>query len=474
MNVGSGGGDPSKSLKPFGNAKRVAGGDAKVAGTPVRPRRECYVCRAPDHFVRECPVAKSEEANLVREVAGDKGLVARVAGESIRIRNVKTVALGSGVSEFRGHLDSGAEISVIRRSVLKEHAPLTRGKITLTGAFGEKVVADLVYVPLRLVGTPEYVGCGTPDAGILCAVTDKLASGIDALINPDVHAQLLEETPEGEASKREQLRTAQLADPTLRDSWEQAKTRTHGMNERDGLLFHRDEVAGRPCVQLVLPEQHRSEVLRLAHDSTWASHLGEKKTLQMIKGAFFWPGISTDVRRYCQSCHQCQVKSRPRVTDRVPIDPITRPDTPFQVVNMDCIGPIDPPSSRGHRYALCMVDHCTRWPEVVCLRSLTAKGVPETICSDQRTNFTARLTQEFLARMGATPRFSTPEHPESNGLVERFNGTFKSMLFDVLQTYGRDWDRHVPFLLWAYREVPNATTKESPFELMYGRAPVGR
>lgn len=47
------------------------------------------------------------------------------------------------------------------------------------------------------------------------------------------------------------------------------------------------------------------------------------------------------------------------------------------------------------------------------------------------------------------------------------------MLFDVVPTYGRDWDRHIPFLLCAYREVPNALTNESPFELMYGRAPVG-
>lgn len=539
--VGGDVGGSLKAYKPFVNTKRPPGEDAKTKGGPTRPRRECYVCRAPDHFARDCPTAKSEQANLIRTVAGDKGLVARVAGETLRASNVdvgdsrypaiKTIGLGSGASEFTGHLDSGAEISVIRRSVLKEPTPLTGGKIMLTGAFGEQVVADLAYVPLRLTGTPEYVGYGTPDAGILCAVTDKLAAGIDALINPDAHAQLLEETPEraaappvgdgeeereGEAdpdglvaaalvqengtvesgpegenelpgeSKREQLRKAQLEDPTLRDAWEQSRARTHGMIEREGLLFHRDEIAGRSCLQLVLPEQRRKEVLCLAHDSTWAGHLGEKKTLQRIKGAFFWPGISADVKRYCQSCHQCQVKSNPRVRDRVPIAPIARPDTPFQVVNMDCIGPIDPPSARGHRYALCVIDHCTRWPEVVCLRSLTAKatcdallgifsrmGVPETICSDQGTNFTARLTREFLARMGATPRFSTPEHPESNGLVERFNGTFKSMLFDVVQTYGRDWDRHVPFLLWAYREVPNATTKESPFELMYGRAPVG-
>lgn len=178
------------------------------------------------------------------------------------------------------------------------------------------------------------------------------------------------------------------------------------------------------------------------------------------------------------------MKSPARTLDRVPITPIARPEAAFQVVNMDCIGPIDPPSARGHRYALCVVDMNTRWPEVVCLKALTAKatcdallqifarlGVPETVCCDQGTNFTSKLTQELLKNLGACPRFSTPDHPQSNVLVERWNGTFKSMLVHIVQEHGRDWDKLVPFLLWAYREVPNETTGRSPFELIYGRIP---
>lgn len=254
----------------------------------------------------------------------------------------------------------------------------------------------------------------------------------------------------------------------------------------DELLYHQDHINGQACRQLVLPKEKRVEVMQLAHDTPWAGHLSGKKTLQRIKGSFYWPGISGEVKRYCQSCHGCQIKSPTRWSDKVPIAPISRPSIPFQVVNMDCIGPIDPPSSKGHKYALCVVDLCTRWPEVVCLRTLTSKavcdalleifsrlGVPETICCDNGTNFTANLTKEFLERMGTTPRFSTPDHPQSNGLVERWNGTFKSMLFHVIEEHGRNWDKHVPFLLWAYREVPNVTTGESPFEMMYGRTPSG-
>lgn len=101
-------------------------------------------------------------------------------------------------------------------------------------------------------------------------------------------------------------------------------------------------------------------------------------------------------------------------------------------------------------------------------------GVPDTISSYQGTNFTAKLTLEFVTRLGASPRFSTPDHPESNGLVERWNGTFKQMLRHVIDEHKRCWDKMVPCLFWAYREVPNETTGVAPFELLYVRQPTGK
>lgn len=122
----------------------------------------------------------------------------------------------------------------------------------------------------------------------------------------------------------------------------------------------------------------------------------------------------------------------------------------------------------------------------MCLKTLTAKatcdallkifarlGVLETVCSNQGTNFTAKVTQKLLSKLGPCPRFSTLDRPQSNGLDNCWNGTFKSMLFRIVREHGREWDKFVPFLLWAYREVPKVTTGKSPFELMYERVPVG-
>lgn len=44
------------------------------------------------------------------------------------------------------------------------------------------------------------------------------------------------------------------------------------------------------------------------------------------------------------------------------------------------------------------------------------------------------------------------------------------MLSKVASEEGKDWDKVIPYLLFAYREVSQASTGFSLFELLYGRA----
>jgi len=173
----------------------------------------------------------------------------------------------------------------------------------------------------------------------------------------------------------EQLIEAQRSDPTLASCWEMAKVNKGNYVVDHGLLFHYDQVEGQKVYQLCVPECKRNAVLKLAHDSVFGGHLAERKTRERIRLSFHWPKLRQSVKQYVTTCHDCQLRSRPKVLDRVPIAPITRVDVPFQVLNMDCIGPIEPPSPQGHRYCLCIVDNCTRWPTVFALKSLTARAV---------------------------------------------------------------------------------------------------
>lgn len=79
------------------------------------------------------------------------------------------------------------------------------------------------------------------------------------------------------------------------------------------------------------------------------------------KSSFCWPRESQDVKEHCRSCHGCQVISPLRQKYRVQIMTLASPSSPFQIVNMNCIGPLDPPSARGLHYTLWILDLQTRW-----------------------------------------------------------------------------------------------------------------
>jgi len=68
---------------------------------------------------------------------------------------------------------------------------------------------------------------------------------------------------------------------------------------------------------------------------------------------------------------------------------------------------------------------------------------------------------------GVTPRFNTPGHPDSSGIVKRWNQTFKKI------DNPRQRHKIIPFTVWAIREVPKATTGVAPYMLVYGRSPRG-
>ena len=63
--------------------------------------------------------------------------------------------------------------------------------------------------------------------------------------------------------------------------------------------------------------------------------------------------------------------------------------------------------------------------------------------------------------------YSSPYHPETNGLTERFNKTLCESLAKTT-VIATDWDINVPSVLFAYRTAKQATTKIEPFYLVYG------
>ena len=196
--------------------------------------------------------------------------------------------------------------------------------------------------------------------------------------------------------------------------------------------------------------------------------------------------MSSDVTRFCHSCDVCQRTISKGRVPKVPLGKMPVIDTPFKRVAIDLVGEIFPASSRGHRYILTVVDFATRYPEAVALKNISTTavaealvsifarvGIPEEILSDQGTQFTSDLMKEVGRLLSVKQLTTTPYHPQCNGLVERFNGTLKTMLRRMCTERPKDWDRYIDALLFAYREAPQESLGFAPFELLYGRSVIG-
>ena len=66
-------------------------------------------------------------------------------------------------------------------------------------------------------------------------------------------------------------------------------------------------------------------------------------------------------------------------------------------------------------------------------------------------------------------RISTAYHPQTNGLVERYNQTIQRGLVKLVNENQNDWDYYIDGMLFAYRTSSQKSTNFTPFELMYCR-----
>ncbi|GFS71700.1 integrase catalytic domain-containing protein [Trichonephila clavipes] len=143
------------------------------------------------------------------------------------------------------------------------------------------------------------------------------------------------------------------------------------------------------------------------------------------------PNMSGEIAEFVQTCKVCQLRKPEKIGDVAPITPIVRPELLFKNCKHRC--------DRTYSTAI--------WHKL-------------------QIGFNSIIYEKDW---NSSPRFSCPGYPVSNGLVERWKKALKDMIHHVIREDPRSWDRQLPFLLFAYREVPNTTTGVSPFRLLYGR-----
>ena len=186
-----------------------------------------------------------------------------------------------------------------------------------------------------------------------------------------------------------------------------------------------------------------------------------------------------DIFSWCRVCASHHVGKQVRP----PLTPISV-SGPFGRVGVDVLQL--PKTTRGNKYAIVFVDYLTKWPEIFAASDQTAitctiarllvehivlrHGVPTELLSDRRT-FLSKLMTEVYKLLGIHKSNTTAYHPQTDGLVGRFNRTLIDMLAKTSNQHGTDWDDHLPYVLFACCSCVQQSTRESPFFLLYGRDP---
>ena len=247
---------------------------------------------------------------------------------------------------------------------------------------------------------------------------------------------------------------------------------------KDESLYH---LQTDKTLRVVAPTNLRKKLFEESHGGAFGGHLREAKVHSELNRHYWWPGMRKDISHWSRACLTCASRQPGRAT-KSPLTPIPVGGA-FDRVGVDVLQFAT--SSHGNKYAVVFIDYLTKWPEVFAVPDQTAHtiaqllvehvisrhGVPAQLLPDRGANFLSGLLKETCELMGIHRLNTTSYHPQTDGLVERFNRTLTSMLAKTVEKSGANWDEKLPYVLFAYRVSVQESTKESPFFLMYGRDP---
>ncbi|KAJ8722994.1 hypothetical protein PYW07_004174 [Mythimna separata] len=229
-------------------------------------------------------------------------------------------------------------------------------------------------------------------------------------------------------------------------------------------------------VRPYLTESFRKDVFYAIHN---LSHPGARTSRQMIKEKFFWPGMNKDISLWTKTCINCQKAkiNRHVISNYGKYPPVDR----FDHIHVDLIGPL-PVTTDDYKYCLTIIDRGSGWPEAYPLKDITAEtvayklytewicrfGCPVKLTSDQGRQFESKLFSLLMSYLGILKIRTTPYHPQSNGIVERWHRCVKTSLKARLNN-NKNWTHELPCAMLGLRAAMKSETGISASQMVYGR-----
>ena len=274
-----------------------------------------------------------------------------------------------------------------------------------------------------------------------------------------------------------ELHKAYLQDPMFGDPT--AGRLRKGLDAKNGLWYKGGVIAIPACPSI------KRQILTELHDSLYAGHGGEYKTVQLVRRYFWWPSLDNDCRAFVKGCALCQ---RNKASTRQYAGELTQhpvASQKWEQVGMDFITHL-PETQAGNSQIMVVVDTLTKLAHFVpCKMTATAEqiaalyvssiwthhGWPQVLITDRDPKFTDAFWRGLCTQLGIKQAMSTAHHHETVGQVERMNRILEETLRHFVNDEQDNWDLILPCAEFAVNNSYQASIGTTPFFLTYGYHP---
>lgn len=222
----------------------------------------------------------------------------------------------------------------------------------------------------------------------------------------------------------------------------------------------------------VIPTTLQDKALRVAHEG----HPSEAKMKSIIRQRVWWPGLTSRVQKWVDSCEICATNGRPEKP--TPMQRIFAPKVVWETIALDFNGPY---IMFGGISILVIVDYRSRFliakpvkstsfdcTKKVLEETFEREGYPKSIKSDNGPPFNGTEYKEYCAKRGITTIFSTPLFPQQNGAVE----SCMKIVNKAMSAAASNKTNYIIELreaIHAHNAAAHSVTKLPPEEIMMGR-----
>lgn len=228
----------------------------------------------------------------------------------------------------------------------------------------------------------------------------------------------------------------------------------------------------------VFSEKEQTDLIKYYHEIATV-HRGINELESELRRQYFWPTLRIASRNYVNRCEICQTTKYERNPINPKLELTPTPEKPFEIIHMDTL-------TIENKKFLILIDSFSKYAQaypltgtqavnvVQCLVTfMSHHGLPKLIITDNGTEFKNEIIADFADLHGIKTHYTTPLHPNSNGIVERFNST----LLEHIRIIKAESNKIplcdvIPYAILGYNNSIHSVTKMKPLEIITGHLEV--